>query len=143
MSDVSYEDLWNRHLDTSFDELLKSLLATGLRWIPWIGREYSKCSERILVVGESHYVNELDLSKVIVKKAECHANIRHTREIMAEYPLEGYEAGWSRNNPTFDNLHRALLKNDLLQAEDIDKRGRLWKLRRDKSADKRPPSPRN
>jgi hypothetical protein len=131
MSDISYEDRWRQHLDISFDEALKTLLNKGLRWLPWIGKDYRKSIGKILIVGESHYTNEQDLNRVVEKKAECHGNVLLTREIVAEYPLEGYEAGWlnnagRRNNPTFDNLHRVLLKDDLLQAIDIKRRGRLW-----------------
>lgn len=131
MSNLSYHDQWRQHLDTSFDEALKPVLDKGLTWFPWIGKDYAKSAHKTLVIGESHYTNEPNLDKVADKKMECHSNQLLTREIVCEYPLEGYEAGWRnnggrRNNPTFDNLHRALLRDDLLQPADIEKRGRLW-----------------
>ena len=71
------------------------------------------------MLGESHYTNVNDAAKVDLKKSECQSNQNDTREIMAAYPLEGLAAGWENssgrsNNPTFDNLTRALLKTDLL-----------------------------
>jgi len=131
MSEPSYEKQWILHLDTSFDEKFTALLPNGLRWLPWVGKEFRNSSGRILVVGESHYTNEGDICKIADKKAECHSNVFYTREIVSEYPLEGYEAGWKNsgdrgNNPTFDNLHRTLLKDDLLLPEHKNKRSRLW-----------------
>jgi len=102
-------------------------LKKGLTWLPWVGADYGRTPGRILIVGESHYSNEPVPENVAAKKAECMKDPKYTREIVAEYPLEGKDAGWPRNNPTFDNLHRALLKTDLLCPEEMGKRGLLWK----------------
>jgi len=130
MSDSYYQDHWGRHLDISFDALLTPLLNKGMNWMPWIGRDFSRSDGKLLIVGESNYIIEPDSSKVAEMKAERQANGMYQREVIAEYPLVGYEAGWNnngrRNNPTFDYLHRALLKTDLLNTSDLDKRGRLW-----------------
>ena len=126
MSDAFYKKQWERHLDTSFDSALRPILSKGMSWLPWVGRNYTKSKEKILIVGESNYTNEQDSQKVADKKAECQGNVFYQREVVAEYPLEGREAGWLGNSPTFDNLHRALLKTDLLAPVDMEKRGRLW-----------------
>ena len=43
------------HIDITLDGQLKEI--SGLTWLPWIGCDYqmNKYSDRILIVGESHY----------------------------------------------------------------------------------------
>ena len=132
MSEYTYQDLWDSHLDPSYDDVFSILLSNGLSWLPWVGRDFKTSAARILIVGESHYTNVNDAAKVGLKKSECQSNQNYTREIMAEYPLEGLAAGWENNagrsnNPTFDNLTRTLLKTDLLAQQDLEKRGKLWR----------------
>ena len=127
----SYDEAWNRTLSRSFDAALNPLGGNGLTWLPWVGKDYGGSNRRILVVGESHYTNVADAGKVAEEKAKWQANTLVTREVMAEYPLEGYDAGWVNNggkgnNPTFDNLHRALLLTDLLSPGEEELRSRLW-----------------
>ena len=131
MSDPSYQEycqnLWDKHLDASFDDPLNLALKNGLTWLPWVGKDYNATNGRLLIVGESHYSGEPDIEKVAQNKAKMSANQKETREVIAEYPLEGLAAGWERNNPTYDNLHRALLKTDLLSPDDKTKRVLLWR----------------
>jgi hypothetical protein len=49
---------WNmefKDLDTTFDDSLKKLEGEGMKWYPWVGKEYATASPRLLVLGESHY----------------------------------------------------------------------------------------
>lgn len=131
MSNKFYEERWIKHLDTSYDDMFKPLQKTEMAWLPWIGKDYKKATGKILIVGESHYTNEPNHNQVDARKLEISNNPNFTREVTAEYPLEGYEAGWKnacgrKNNPTFDNLHRALLERDLLNSEEKEMRGVLW-----------------
>jgi hypothetical protein len=129
MSEDFHQNIWSKNLDFSFDGLFDTLFKngtslTGLAWFPWVGKDYSKTPYRILIVGESHYAKDIDKEKAADKLAKLSANKYETREIVAEYPIEG---SWERNNPTFDNLHRSLLKTDLLNPCDKEKRGLLWR----------------
>jgi len=131
MSEEYYQNIWSKNLDTSFDGFFdplfkKDMSLTGLAWFPWVGKDYNKTPGRMLIVGESHYAKETDKKKTDDKLAKISANRYETRENVAEYPIEGSDAGWEKNNPTFDNLHRSLLETDLLNPRDKDKRGLLW-----------------
>lgn len=43
------------YVDTSFNKVFDGALSHGLKWIPWVGKEYTKADVKVLVVGESHY----------------------------------------------------------------------------------------
>lgn len=127
MSDPYYQIKWDQHLDTSLDSALTPLLNKGMSWLPWIGRDFCKSSRRILLVGESNYADGADAAKVAAKKIERQSENLYQREVIAEYPLVGREAGWETNTRrTFDNLHRALTGSALSDPEDIEKRARFW-----------------
>ncbi len=113
-----YEDIYSKHLDASVDSGLKPLLKRGLRWLPWVGRGYAGSAEKILLVGESHYADDQDSTKVNGKIADVSKNERYTREVVAECPIN---ADWP--NKTYDNIPRMLLATSLT---DKGKRGRLW-----------------
>lgn len=43
----------NKYLSKSFDEKIRDI--DGLKWLPWVGQSYFKKSQKILILGESHY----------------------------------------------------------------------------------------
>src|ERR1035437_16370 len=45
-------------IDTSFDNQIKLVKGFNLNWLPWIGKDYKKSKNKLLVVGESNYLNE-------------------------------------------------------------------------------------
>lgn len=46
------EELISREFDNEFKKI------SGLNLFPWVGKEYQESNRRILIVGESHYLNE-------------------------------------------------------------------------------------
>ena len=132
MTDKFYQDQWASHLDCTYDAEFQRITLNGLSWLPWVGNQYEKSIDRLLIVGESHYTNAKDETSVAESKQSWSSNKHSTREVIAEYPLIGYEAGWKNNAgrancPTFDNLHRMFLQTALLDSNDKDKRSRFWR----------------
>lgn len=122
-----YREQWDKAATDAFDEKLKSI--QGLAWLPWVGKNYDRF--KVMIIAESHYVSTDDRSQVEAKKMEYLADTLSTREVVAEYPLHGYDAGWvnhagRRNNPTFDNISRVLCGSALLDGKEKDKRFELW-----------------
>ncbi len=42
----------DRQLDKEFDKV------ENLTWYPWVGKDYVNSERKILIIGESHYLNE-------------------------------------------------------------------------------------
>lgn len=113
--DVFYQTQFAKALTTEYDEQFSSI--KDLTWLPWVGKKYTDC--RILIVAESHYTNEPDFFTAEQEKKKYMDDPLSTRAILAEYPMRGYDAKWKNNggrgnNPTFDNLFRLLISEDLL-----------------------------
>ena len=113
--DDFYQKQFAKALTTEYDNQFAAV--ENLTWLPWVGKNYADC--RILIVAESHYTNTSDISQVEQKKKEYMDDPHSTRAILAEYPMLGHEAGWKNNggrgnSPTFDNLFRLLISEDLL-----------------------------
>ena len=66
-------------LDMSLDEKLLAILS--LSWLPFVGKNYLKSDQKILIVGESHYVPEDD-------DEEFYARKEWTREYILKEGLE-------------------------------------------------------
>lgn len=74
----------------------------GLTWFPWIGKDYSSSKRRIMIVAESHYVNDKTIDENIQKK-ELVNNRFCTREVVSECVIC---SDWP--NRMFDNLQCCL-----------------------------------
>ena len=110
-----YQQQFDKALTTQYDERFSAV--EGLTWLPWVGKNFQ--DTRVLIVAESHYTNKATPEEAQIGKKEYMEDKYSTREVFAEYPMIGYEAGWTNhggrhNNPTFDNIFRVLLSNDLL-----------------------------
>lgn len=110
-----YQQQFDKALTTQYDEQFSAI--DGLTWLPWVGKNYQKA--RMLIVAESHYTNKATPEEAQMGKLEYMEDRYSTREVFAEYPMIGYEAGWTNqggrhNNPTFDYIFRVLVSNDLL-----------------------------
>lgn len=86
----------------------------GLTWLPWVGEAFldRPHTERLLIVGESHYVRPKDgedLSKVI---ADHLSYADYTRDVVAECLV--YQA-WP--NRTLDTLPKLLFGTDQIDRE--------------------------
>ena len=113
--DDFYQKQFEKALTTQYDVQFSAI--KDLTWLPWVGKNYPDC--RILIVAESHYTNTPDTIKYEKDLKEYMSNPLSTREVLAEYPMLGYDAGWKNNggrsnNPTFDNLFKLLISDDLL-----------------------------
>lgn len=42
----------------TYDQQFGSMIGRGLKWLPWVGKNYSSSKHKVLVVGESHYGDE-------------------------------------------------------------------------------------
>ena len=45
-------NILDKSLDSQFDKI------ENLTWFPWVGKGYKCAKRKLLVVGESHYLNE-------------------------------------------------------------------------------------
>ncbi len=122
-----YQEQWRKVITEAFDERFKRI--SDLTWLPWVGKDFLQY--RVLIIAESHYTNTDDPALVEEKKREYMVDPFSTREVMAEYPLYGYDAGWKNhgargNNPTFDNLTKILCGSPLLGPTDKELRFSLW-----------------
>lgn len=55
-------NILDKSLDSQFDKI------ENLTWFPWVGKGYKCAKRKLLVVGESHYLNED--SDEIMRKGE-------------------------------------------------------------------------
>ena len=91
--------LYSTHFDASLALIL------GQPWLPWVGTNYAQLpsTQRCLIVGESHYTNEKDPTKVESVKQRLLGSPTYTREEVTTYCGQGVE-----KNSTIANLHRLL-----------------------------------
>lgn len=113
--DDFYQKQFAKALTTEYDSHFFTI--KHLTWLPWVGKDYINC--RILIVAESHYTNASDSTRAEQDIKVIMNDLFYTRAVLAEYPMLGYDAGWKNNggrgnNPTFDNLFRLLISEDLL-----------------------------
>lgn len=101
-------------IDKSFDEEL--LKINELTWLPWIGRDFTKTERRLLVIGESHYIDEKDEEIFKISFQNASNDKLFTRNCIFESPIKIL---WK--NRTFENIPKALLKTSNYDRE------LLWK----------------
>jgi hypothetical protein len=91
------DDYLNKNYDRDLAQLVTNTQAdTQLKWLPWVGRNYTEQSDvRLLVVAESHYYSES-------LKAH-HGRADFTRKVVYECPIA---AQWP--NRTLGNITRLL-----------------------------------
>ena len=85
----------------------------GLRWLPWIGKEYIYSEQRMLIVGESHYLTGTEKNRLEAEQPDF------TRNVIQTFCVDHMDA-----QPTFDNLIRCLFGN---QKTTPEMRMELWK----------------
>lgn len=74
-----------------------------IKWFPYVGENFSKSNDKILVVGESHYYNPEEEGSY-----EKHQTPTFTIEVIKEMAIE--KDYYSTN--IFQNFHKAILGND-------------------------------
>lgn len=108
-----------RLLDGSYDGDLERLIKNDrLNWLPWIGVNWRKAKQRILVVAESHYGAKSGEGAVQEKLDACAADPLFTREVLLETGVGNWYA-----SRLFGNIHRTILRTDNLDAQ---ARASLW-----------------
>lgn len=96
------ENLFDKSFDLQFQK------NDGMTWLPWVGNNYMKTEEdcRLLVVGETHYVNG-DPEKFESVKKEIMSDKGFTRDVVLECPID---EDWY--NSTFANFNRAIFNSN-------------------------------
>jgi len=87
-------------IENSFDSQFAKI--NNLRWLPWVGKKYTSNEFKLLIVGESHYLDKVPDEKFNEKYLEVSNRKMFTRQIIKEIPIDK-----NQNNNTFENLHRA------------------------------------
>lgn len=87
----------------------------NLSWLPWIGSEYFKNNNRLLIIGESQYAQG---EKAIAYKEDLTrvSGIDFTRNAVLQTQIQNYY-----KHPALDNLLKALFGNGFIDKE------KLWK----------------
>ena len=90
----------------------------NLTWFPWVGTDYASASRQILIVGESHYINEDTRKEAFAREAQIRENREHTRLCLSEVLID---KSWY--NPTYPNLMEALCDRGVMpeNKEALDK----------------------
>lgn len=97
------------------EELEQSLIKiNGLSWMPWMGNDFGNAStkEKILFVGESHYINKQEDEHYYLHKSI-------TRRIVKDMAIDGNSYG----SPFFENIHRMIFSSSNLTQ---DQRENFW-----------------
>lgn len=90
-------------------ELEKLVNDEILTWLPWVGENYEKNNKKILIVGESHYMNPDDQ-----KSIDKHKRIDFTciciNDIGIKKEYKKYDD--KRSTKLFPNFHKTIFGND-------------------------------
>ena len=89
-------NILDKSLDSQFDKI------ENLTWFPWVGKGYKCAKRKLLVVGESHYLNE-DSDENNEKRRELLIRDKeHTRNCLYEVLIN---KSWS--SKTYSNIMEA------------------------------------
>ena len=92
----------------------------GLKWLPWIGAKYFDTEQRLLIVGESHYLLPKN-DKYYEKNKQEAEQPDFTRNVVQTYCLES-----TKPQLFYDNLNRCLFgKGDISKIAFKD-REKMW-----------------
>ena len=96
-------NILDKSLDSQFDKI------ENLTWFPWVGKGYKCAKRKLLVVGESHYLNE-DSDENNEKRRELLIRDKeHTRNCLYEVLIN---KSWS--SKTYSNIMEALCDRGIL-----------------------------
>lgn len=78
-----------------------------IKWLPWVGENYLKSENKILVIGESHYYKPEENGSF-----EKHQSPTFTKKVIKEMAIEkDYYS-----TKVFQNFHKAMMGNDNFNA---------------------------
>ena len=101
------------YLDTSFDCQLEEI---GLKWLPWIGRDFSKSQPKVIILGESMKDWKPEDKSTIEK---INTNKKLIRGIIGKYAI----GNTKHNLKHARGLERAIFNKKTPETKDIR---RLW-----------------
>ena len=55
MNEGSYSTEYKDHVDLTYNARFEKYIAQGLKWFPWVGKDYERAAVKVLVVAEAHY----------------------------------------------------------------------------------------
>lgn len=105
-------------LDKSFEQFDPAFRQNPqLCWLPWVGQRFAERpqSQRLLVVGESHYYKGSSIEEREVNRLKWRAYPAYTRDIVEEQ-LIAHE--WPDGNKTLDTIPKLLFKTPYLDQID-------------------------
>lgn len=99
------------HISTQEDNALKN--TPNLSWLPWVGSDFFKSNNRLLIIGESQYAQGVteqaykeDLGRV--------KEIDFTRNAVLQTQIQNHY-----KHPALDNLLKSLLGNGSIDKEKL------------------------
>ena len=93
-----------------------------LKWLPWIGIDYFTSDERLLIVGESHYLLPEDNPYYEKNKDEVNSPEKDfTRNVVQTFCIDHKKV-----QPMFDNLNRCLFGKRDMKKITLDMRKAKW-----------------
>ena len=99
-------NILDKSLDSQFDKI------ENLTWFPWVGKGYKCAKRKLLVVGESHYLNE-DSDENNEKRRELLIRDKeHTRNCLYEVLIN---KSWS--SKTYSNIMEALCDRGIISSK--------------------------
>lgn len=101
------------HISAQEDYNLKNI--PNLSWLPWVGSDYFKNNNRLLIIGESQYAQGETLAEYQEDLARVNG-IDFTRNAVLQTQIQN-----NYRHPALDNLLKALLGNTAINKE------KLWK----------------
>jgi hypothetical protein len=90
-----------------YDMLFEDLKDNYLQYYPFVGENYKKAKEKILIVGESHYAENTKESEEIHKHQNLTRAVINDKGINRDY----------RKTKTFTNFHKAIFTNDTFDSQ--------------------------
>ena len=86
----------------------------NLTWYPWVGKDYEDGKRRILIVGESHYIDEDIEDEGKLREQEVKVDKYHTRNCLYEVLVD---KSWC--NRTYPNLMEALCDRGIISEDKL------------------------
>lgn len=108
-------------LSLEYDNQFKATV--GLKWLPWIGKEYFNSEHRLLIVGESHYlIDDKEHPERVKKNKEEAEQLDFTRNVIQTFCIDN-----KKPQPTFDNLTRCLFDKRTMKKITLEMREEKWR----------------
>ena len=105
---VNMDQIVEVKYDSQFNQI------ENLTWYPWVGKDYEDGKRRILIVGESHYIDEDIEDEGKLREQEVKVDKYHTRNCLYEVLVD---KSWC--NRTYPNLMEALCDRGIISEDKL------------------------